>query len=65
MNKVPKMLSSKDLDYICDMLNWNFTNAKKVNHYFEESEDEEIKESFERVTQIFNDHYNFLLNLLK
>ncbi|MFA5602789.1 MAG: spore coat protein [Bacilli bacterium] len=65
MNKVPKMLSTKDLDYICDMLNWNLTNAKKINQYLEETEDEEIKESLETVIQMFEDHYNFLVGLLK
>lgn len=65
MNKVPKMISTKDLDYICDALNWNLTNVKKTHHYIKESEDDEIKEIFEKVAEIFNNHYEFLINLLK
>jgi hypothetical protein len=65
MNKVPKMISTKDLDYICDAINWNFTNAKKVNHYFEETEDEEVKDALEKTKEILTDHYEFLVNILR
>lgn len=65
MNKVPKMISTKDLDYICDAINWSLTSAKKVNHYFEETEDEEIKDVFEKTKEILADHYEFLVNILK
>jgi outer membrane protein W len=65
MNKAPKMISSKDLYYICDMINCNLISAKKVNHYMEETEDEDIKEEFEKVIETFRDQYHFLVNLLK
>ena len=33
MKNVPKIISSKDLSYISDMLNWIHTNSKKIKHY--------------------------------
>lgn len=33
MQNVPNIISTKDLSYICDMFNWNFTTAKKALNY--------------------------------
>ncbi len=52
MNEPPKMISTKDLDYISDMFEWNFT-ASKVAHSFEEKiQDNEIKELVKRVSKM-------------
>jgi hypothetical protein len=65
MNKVPKMISCKDLDYIKDMLNWNFIAAKKANHYLEHIQDQEVGTLVREVAEMHKRHYNLLLNILK
>ena len=65
MDKVPVMISTKDLSYISDMFNWNFTLAKKAYHYVNEVNDEEIKETIKKVAKFHTDVCNKLLNFLK
>lgn len=64
MNKVPSMISTKDLAYIEDMLNWNYTLAKVANHYSEEIQDEEIIEEINKVKELHVGHFNELINIL-
>ena len=33
MKSVPNIISTKDLSYLEDMLNWNFILIKKINNY--------------------------------
>ena len=42
MEKVPNMISSKDLSYIEDMFNWHFVLCKKAYYYSDLVCDEEI-----------------------
>ena len=65
MNNVPAMISSKDLSYICDMFNWNFTAAKKALHYSEEVSDSEIKNELESIYEMHKEIASELLNILK
>jgi hypothetical protein len=64
MDKVPEMISGKDLDYIKDMLNWNFIAAKKANHYLEHIQDEEVSTIMQEVSEMHKKHFNMLLNIL-
>lgn len=65
MNSVPKMISSKDLDYISDMLNWNYYVAKVCYHFMSEVEDEEIQEELNDVAEMHVEHYKYILSILK
>lgn len=65
MNNVPTMVSTKDLSYICDMFNWNFTAAKKALKFSNEVTDPEIKSEFERVYEMHKEIAQDLLNILK
>lgn len=65
MNTVPTMISGKDLDYIKDMLNWNFIAAKKAKHYLEHIQDEDVKTQIQKVYEMHKGHYNTLLSTLK
>ena len=40
-NKVPNIVSSKDLDYLSDMFNWNYEAYKKTYSYVNEVKDED------------------------
>lgn len=64
MNEVPTMVSSKDLSYIEDMLNWNFTTIKKINSYIECVKDEDVKELFTNCSETLKTHYISIMEIL-
>lgn len=65
MNNVPVIISTKDLSYICDMFNWNFTAAKKALKFSNEVTDPEIKSEFKKVYEMHKSIDESLLNILK
>ena len=55
MNKVPKMISTKDLSYISDMFSWHNTLANKLTYYLETCDDKEVEiKAFEDKTDILS-----------
>lgn len=64
MKTVPKIISSKDLSYISDMLNWLHTNSKKINHYTEIVEDNDVLKELENCNTLLTSTYEKLLNIL-
>lgn len=64
MQEVPTMVSSKDLSYIEDMLNWNFITIKKINAYLEYIQDEDVEEMLENCSETLKTHYSSILNSL-
>ncbi len=65
MNQVPTMISCKDLDYIKDMLNWNFIIIKKANHYLEHIQDEEVATLIGKVIDMHRKQFNTILGFLQ
>lgn len=69
MNKsyeeVPSMISSKDLNYLSDIYDWNFNISKLADHFSKEVNDEEIKELLLKVKDVHREHAKFVLNILK
>jgi len=65
MNNVPEMISTKDLSYIEDMLNWNYTDSKKANHFKDEVLDEDVKEMINNVCMMHKNHFQELLSMLQ
>ena len=62
MNTVPEMISTKDLAYISDAIEWNYNAAKKV-HYFETIVgDVEIKKELKKIYKM---HKKIAENMLK
>ena len=43
MKSVPNIISTKDLSYLEDMLNWNYILIKKINNYVNEVNDTGVK----------------------
>ena len=64
MNKVPTMISTKDLAYISDMINWNFIACKKANHFVDEITDEQVKDEVKNVALMHKNHVIKLVNIL-
>lgn len=65
MDKVPQMISTKDLSYIADTLNWNLTISKKLYHFINEVNNQEILNELNKVKTMHHKHYNVILNLLQ
>ena len=64
MKEVPNIISTKDLSYIQDMLNWNMTLCKKAKMYKTLAKDKEIKALFDKVNKMHKEHYETLMEIL-
>lgn len=65
MKNVPNIISTKDLSYLEDMLNWNFILLKKLNHYINETKDEDIINMFDKCYNELLNNYNDILLILE
>lgn len=65
MKQPPNVLSTKDLLYIEDMLNWNLALAKQARHYMMEVADPDIKQQLDKVAVMHKKHYDQLLQILQ
>ena len=52
MEQVPNMISTKDLSYLSDIFEWNFTASKKACHFAKEVTDTEISETLIQVSNM-------------
>ena len=64
-NKVPNIITGKDLDYLSDMFNWNYEAIKKMNVAVKEVTDEQIKTVLEKGYHLFDNNLNVVLSILK
>lgn len=64
MKEVPNIITSKDLLYIKDMLNWNLIMNKKLNSYLDCVEDTSTIKIINKCIKIHSDHYRELLSIL-
>jgi hypothetical protein len=64
MNQVPNIISTKDLDYLSDMFNWNFTLSKKALMYSKNSNLENIKNICEKVSLLTSKNCHEIINIL-
>ena len=63
-NEVPKMISGKDLDYLSDMFEWNYSALKKTNSSIASVNNEEIKSIMQKACNIFDENLKIVLNIL-
>lgn len=64
MNKVPTMISTKDLAYLKDMFEWNFNASKLAYHFSEETTNPIIKDMVMRVCRMHSEHCHKIKNIL-
>lgn len=64
MKEVPNIISTKDLSYIKDMLNWNLVMAKKSKEYLKLVGDKDVKELLKKVNEVHKSHYEMLLEII-
>lgn len=65
MKEVPNIISTKDLAYIEDMLNWNYNLIKKLNLYKNLVTNKEIQKIFETAIKEHKKSYEKLLTILE
>ena len=63
-NVVPNIITGKDLDYLSDMFNWNYSGYKEMFNSLENIKDEEVKNMISRVSDILYDNMTNILNIL-
>lgn len=63
-NLVPNIITGKDLEYLSDMFNWNYSGYKEMFNSLENIKDEEVKDMVSRVTDIFYNNMTNILNIL-
>lgn len=63
-NEVPTIITGKDLDYLSDMFNWNYSALKKLNVAVNQVKSEEIKEKLTKGYNLFQNNLNLVLSLL-
>ena len=61
---VPKIISSKDLDYLSDMFNWNYGVYKNTINAIDSVNDEKIKDVLNSASDLFYSNMNTIINLL-
>lgn len=62
--KVPNIITGKDLDYLSDMFNWNYGAFKSNFNAINQVNDSEIKELIEKNTNEFKDTIMNILSIL-
>ena len=63
-NEAPMIITGKDLDYLSDMFNWNYSALKKMNVAVNQVKNEEIKETLTKGYNLFQNNLNLVLSLL-
>lgn len=61
---VPNIISGKDLDYLSDMFNWNYGAYKTTLNALNSVQDEELKNTLSKSSNIFHSSMTKILNIL-
>ena len=64
-NTVPNIISTKDLDYLSDMFNWNYGAYKSSLNASNLVIDEELNNILLKATNIFHSNMSRVLNVIK
>ena len=63
-DKVPNIITGKDLDYLSDMFNFNYGSYKNTVNAIEQVTDEEIKNILTKASDLFYGNMNVVINIL-
>lgn len=64
MEKVPSMISTKDLDYLTDIFNWNYGAFKSVINTESEFTDKALSKCARKVSDLFMNNMDTVLDIL-
>ena len=62
--KVPMIITGKDLDYLSDMFEWNYSALKEAKDFKDRAEDSEIKSMLKKACELFDKNMNLVLSVL-
>lgn len=63
-NEVPNIISTKDLDYLSDMFNWNYGGYKSSINSSNLVVDEEISNMLKKASNLFSINMSKVLNII-
>ena len=63
-NAVPNIISSKDLDYLSDMFNWNYGAYKSSLNASNSVKEEELSKVLLKASNIFHSNLTKILNII-
>ena len=63
-NEVPNIISTKDLDYLSDMFNWNYGAYKSSLNAANSVNDEELSTMLQKASNIFHSNMTKVLNII-
>lgn len=64
-NKVPNIITGKDLDYLSDMFNWNIESYKFFNNILKNVTDAKIRSLIKTSVNIFDNNMCEVLSIIK
>lgn len=64
-NVVPNIITVKDLDYLSDMFNWNYSGYKEMFNSLDNIKDEGVKNMISKVSDMLYDNMTNILNILR
>lgn len=62
---VPNIISGKDLDYLTDIFNWNYSAYKSTINMSDEITDDDLLDILKRCTNLFYDNMINTLDILE
>ena len=62
---VPNIISSKDLDYLSDMFEWNCGALKETTEAANKANSEDIKTTLQKAANLFNKNISIILDILQ
>lgn len=63
--QAPAVFTGKDLNYLCDMFHWHYGAYKRTVMREDNVKDQEIEELMDRSADIFYQHMETILEILK
>lgn len=64
-NKVPNIISCKDLDYLSDIYSWNYGAYKEIYNSIKNITDDEIRNVSQKAIDLFLNNMNTVLEILE
>lgn len=62
--EVPSIISGKDLDYLCDMFDWNYGAYKNTYNAINSVNDEQIKNILNKGVELFDSNMKQVIEIL-
>ena len=63
--KVPNIITGKDLDYLSDIFNWNYGGYKSACSMFESIDDESLLDVVDKCANVFYRNMEGVLSILE